>query len=185
MALNKAGQPIRWKERIGIIAVGHTAKTIETLLFDYVIYGTVAGFLMAKFGLVYGPFVTFIVMASASAIECMGLIALYNWVGKDLFGLEKIKEFRDNPENKKMRLAQRMMKMGDVLAFFAILFLHPLGDPFMVAVYLRKGNKMMPRDWKIFFAAIIVANAEWSFRWSVVLAFSWKVIWPLVKGIIF
>ena len=188
MFLEEASQPIRWKERIGTLAVGHTAKTIEVILLDYGLYGPVAFFLTIKLGWLWGSIACFAIMAPMSALECYGLIKLYDWAGKDFFAFEKVKEFRDGDPAKvgrRMRLVQRLMKLGDVPAFFAILLLHPLGDPFMATVYLRKGagkyNGMTKRDWWIFFTAVIVSNADWTLKWSTAVTVIMKFIWPATR----
>ena len=45
MALKSANQTIRWKERIGIMAVGHTFKRVEEFVFNYTLYPAVIAWL--------------------------------------------------------------------------------------------------------------------------------------------
>ena len=51
----------------------------------------------------------------------------------------------------------------------------------MVAMYLRKGvgkyDGMTTRDWKIFWASVVVANGYWTLRWAVLVALAHE-LWP-------
>jgi hypothetical protein len=186
MALKSANQPIRWWKRIGIIGIGLSAKQVEALLFDELLYGTVVSYITTKLGWVWGPLASFAVLGTFSAIMCLWYMRLYDRAGKDWFGFEAAKELRDGLETggRMMRLTQRVMRLGDIPAFFAILFLHPSGDPFMAVVYLRKGagkyNGLTKRDWRIFWAAVVVSNGYWTLRWTALVAMATKLFWPVV-----
>jgi len=156
MAL-KTNQPIRWKERIGIMAIGHTFKNIEESIFDYVIYPAI----IALLGTVVGG----IVMTIASATECYLFLRLYDWSKKDWFGFELLKRVRDG-EEKNSRVGsffQRVTRKGNWLAF---LILSCSTDPFMTTVYMRKGaesyNGLSSRDWRIFWTSVVVGNLWWT-----------------------
>ncbi|MBI4066020.1 hypothetical protein HY412_02430 [Candidatus Kaiserbacteria bacterium] len=162
MAL-KANQPIRWKERIGVMAVGHTFKQIEELVFDYGLYPAV----IAWWGAVTGG----LVMTVFSAFICYLYILFYDWSKKDWFGLELLKRVRDGEEKSSQiaRFIQRTTRKNDWAAF---LVLSVYTDPFVTAMYLRHGvekyNGLSSRDWKVFWSSVLVANL-W---WTVVVAFA-------------
>lgn len=164
MAL-KANQAIRWKERVGIMAVGHTFKQVEEFIFDYTLYPAV----IALLGTVIGG----IVMTMFSALICYLYILFYDWSKKDWLGLEFLKEMRDG-EKKHGRVehfVQRMARKGNWLAF---LVLSGYTDPFVTTVYLRKGagsyNGLSARDWRIFWASVLVANLWWTVAMTFVVA---------------
>ena len=81
MAL-EANQTIRWKERIGIMAVSHTFKQVEEFVFDYTLYPAV----IALLGAVTGG----LVMTVFSALLCYLYIRFYDWSQKDWLGLELV-----------------------------------------------------------------------------------------------
>jgi len=157
MALKQANQAIRWKERIGIMAVGHTFKQVEEFIFDYTMYPAV----IALLGAVTGG----LVMTAFSALMCWLYIRFYDWSKKDWLGLELLKKVRDGEENggRVARFVRRIARKGDGAAFFA---LSVYTDPFVTTVYLRKGTKqyngLSRRDWDIFWASVLVANLWWT-----------------------
>ena len=114
MALKSANQPIRWKERIGIMAVGHTFKQVEGFVFNYTLYPAVIAWL----GAVTGGFV----MTAFSAFVCYLYILFYDWTKKDWLGLELLKEVRDGEEKQGFvaRLVQWAARKGDWLAFLIL-----------------------------------------------------------------
>jgi len=182
----KADRTIRWKERIGTMVLGHTAKTAEVFLFDTLLYGSVVTYLTTMFGWMWGSFASFAVMAPLSGLWCSCTIRLYDWAKLDWFGLEATKRVRDelSKSGRWAKIIQRAIQLGDVPAFFAILFLHPLGDPFMVTLYLRKGaeqyNGLTKRDWSIFWAAVIVSNGYWTLRWAAIVELVRQFLWPVL-----
>ena len=156
MALKSANQPIRWKERIGVMALGHTFKQGEEFFFDYTLYP----FVIVTMGMLWGG----LVMTVLSATICYLYILFYDWSKQDWLGLELLKEARDGEQMESWlgRKAQAIARKGDVAAFFAF---SVYTDPFVTTAYLRKGsgfyNGMTRRDWKIFFASVAVANLAW------------------------
>jgi len=152
MVLGKVEEPILWRERIALIVVGHSFKQFEENVFDYILYPLA----IAGLGGVAGGFV----MTVASALECWLFIRFYDWSKKDWLGLELLKEVRDGEER---TFFQRIAQKGDWLAF---LFMSFTTDPFMTTVYMRKGreeyNGLSSRDWKIFWASVVVGNVGWT-----------------------
>jgi len=141
-----------WKERVGTMAVGHTAKQVEEFLFDYVFYPA----MIAWFGGVIGG----LIATASSAFECWLFILFYDWSKRDWLGLELLKEVRDGGEQ---TLFQRIARKGNWLAFLVMSF---TSDPFVTTVYMRKGaeayNGLSSRDWKIFWASVVVGNVGWT-----------------------
>ncbi|MFZ2500439.1 MAG: hypothetical protein WAW90_00415 [Minisyncoccia bacterium] len=153
----EADQPIRWKERIGRVAIGHTSKKFEEIIFDFTLYPAVIAWL----GTIEGG----LVMTAFSALMCRLYLVFYDWSGKDWFGFEFLKEVRDGEESgdRMWHLAQSLARKSDWLVF---IFLSCYMDPFMTTVYMRKGtgayNGLSQRDWKIFWGSVIVANLWWT-----------------------
>lgn len=169
---NVAGWLSHHKKRIGIIAVGHSAKQIEEILFDWLLYGSVAAWATVTWGVYWGSVVTFAIMMPLSAIMCMLYIRLYDWSKKDWFGFELMKEWRDETKHETWfgRTLHRITRNGGIPAFL-ILSIH--GDPFFTTVYFRHKNSqyhgLTKRDWGIFGASVLVSNAYWTIRWTVVV----------------
>ena len=157
MALKSANQPIRWKERIGTVVIGHSVKQAEEYFFSYIAYPAA----IAYFGSVVGG----VLMTTLSAFVCYLYLVFYDWAKKDWFGFEAIKEIRDG-ESTQGRLAkwgQAFARKGDLAAF---VFWSSVSDPFMTTLYLRKGagnyNGMSRRDWAIFWSSVLVSNVGWT-----------------------
>ncbi len=157
MALKSANQPIRWKERIGIMAVGHGFKQAEEFVFDYTFYPAVIAWL----GAISGG----LVMTVFSALICWLYLLFYDWSKQDWLGLELLKGVRDGEEKqgRVARLIQWATRKGDWLAFLA---LSCFTDPFVTTVYMRHGaeayNGLSSRDWRIFWGSVLVANLWWT-----------------------
>jgi len=156
MAL-KANQPIRWKERIGTIAIGRTVKQIEEFVFDFTLYPAVIAWL----GTVIGG----LSMTAFSALMCFLYLKFYDWSKRDWLGFELLKRARDGEEKRGRitRFVQQIAQKGDWLAFLALSL---YTDPFETTVYMRQGaeayNGLSRRDWKIFWASVLAANLWWT-----------------------
>lgn len=144
------------------MAVGHTFKQVEEFVFDYTMYPAVIAWL--------GTMIGGAVMMTFSALISWLYIRFYDWAKKDWLGLELLKEFRDGKDKHGYvaRLVQRVARKGGWLAFLA---LSCSTDPFMTTVYMRSGaeeyNGLSSRDWKIFWASVLVANLWWTVLMSV------------------
>ena len=154
MALKKAGQPIRWKERIGTLFIGHIVNFVMVYGYEFIVYP----WLIATFGLVRG----WTYASIGSAVLCLGTLWFYDATKKDWLGLETVKIIRDGQANGRIgRFFQNIAQRGDTLAFFLLCLKY---DPFIITVYMRKGswnNTMSTRDWKIFWASMVICNAWW------------------------
>lgn len=166
-------KPVRLWKRLGTVAIGHTAKQIEEYLFDWLLYGTVVALAVAKYGPLWGTLAAFAIMTPLSAIVCLFYIKAYDWAEVDLFGFEALKDAKDDLEKDGFikRLVRRMIRLGDAPAFVALSI---TSDPFMTTIYLRRPSDryqgLSPRDWRIFFGSVLLANGYWTFRWSVIVA---------------
>ncbi len=174
MALEKQTvKPVRLRDRIGLVAIGHTAKQVEEYLFDWLLYGTVVAYFTTTFGPIWGSLTAFAIMAPLSALVCIGYIKLYDWLGKDLFGFEAAKSLRDELTGSGFlkSIVRKMLSLGDAPAFIALSL---YGDPFMTTIYLRKGTErydgMSKREWHIFFGSVFFSNGYWTLRWTVIVA---------------
>lgn len=154
MALKSADQAIRWLQRIGILVLGLTANAAMVYGYDFVVYP----YLIVTHGLLLGW--TYAVIGSI--VLCLGTLWFYDVTKQDWLGIEAIKLIRDEPANGRIRkFFHRVANRGDALAF---VFLSLKYDPFITTVYMRKGSgnhTMTARDWKIFWASMVVSNAWW------------------------
>ena len=149
------GWLVRHKERIGILAVGHTAKQVEEFLFDYTLYPAV----IATMGAVWGG----LVMTALAVIACYLYILFYDWAKKDWLGLELLKKGREGEAKGIVAwLVQRAIQKGDWVAFLGF---SVFTDAFVTTVYMRQGagqyNGLSSRDWKIFWWSVAVSNLAW------------------------
>jgi hypothetical protein len=170
----------RHRHRIGLIAVGHTAKRIEEYLFDWLIYGIVVLWATSRWGAWHGSFVAFGIMAPISALFCWFYIIFYDWAKKDWFGFELLKELKEEERSGRGgRLLQKILKLGDIPAFFALSIYQ---DPFMTTVYLRKKGHghagLSRRDWNFFWSSVFVSNAYWTLRWIVIIELV-RLLWAV------
>lgn len=144
--------------RLGTVAVGIASKKAFDFLIDWMLYPFVVTYL----GMLTGG----LVMTAITTAICVGLIRAYDWSQTDWLGIEALKGLRDQeplPAARGKRLLARVLRAGDVAAFFA-LSLH--ADAFVTTLYLRRGaghyNGMSRRDWRVFFASVVVVNAFWT-----------------------
>src|SRR3989338_5140257 len=154
MALKSANQPIRWLQRIGILVLGLTANTVMVYGSDYIVYP----YLFVKFGLLLGW--SYAVLGSI--VLCLGTLWFYDITKQDWLGIETIKLIRDEPATGRTRsFFQNLANRGDAVAFFFLSFKY---DSFITVVYMRRGSGnhiMSTRDWKVFWASMIVSNVWW------------------------
>ncbi len=154
MALKSANKTIRWLQRIGILALGLTVNEVMVYGYDFVIYP----YLIVTYGLFLGW--TYAVIGSI--VLCLGTLWFYDVTKQDWLGIETIKLVRDGEAKGRIRkFFQDLANKGDTLTFF---FLSLRYDPFITTVYMRRGSGnhvMSARDWKIFWAGIVVSNAWW------------------------
>lgn len=192
MALDtQAGtKPVRWRERIGLLAIGHTTKQIEEFLFDWLLYGAVVAWCTTQLGTFYGSILAFAIMSPLSAAICYAYVKFYDWAKKDWFGFEAAKTVRDDLEGSGWfsKALKATLRMGDVPAFIA-LSLHT--DPFMTTIYLRKGASryggLSRRDWTVFFGSVLFSNGYWTMRWTVLVvlaSWAWSHVPESAKSLV-
>lgn len=176
---------IRHKNKIGLIAIGHTAKQTEEYLVDWFVYGFVVFKCTSIWGPYKGSIVAFFIMMPISALLCWLYIVFYDWAKKDIFGFEALKELREEESSGWFgRLFQRISRWGDIPVFI-LLTTH--SDPFMVTMYFRKKGHahkgLAPRDWYIFWGSVVLSNAYWTFGWTIVL---WVIeaLWSSLHAIL-
>jgi uncharacterized protein (TIGR02001 family) len=175
------------KERVGIIAIGHTAKRVEEVLFDWLLYASVIATCTTIWGPVWGSLAGFVIMAPLSALVCLAYIRFYDWAKKDWLGFELLKKSTNDGlrGGRLSRLVQRITQLGNVPAFFV---LSVYGDPFMVTVYLRRGaelyNGLRRRDWAIFWASVLVSNSYWTLRWTVIVELARLLLDAIVQPVV-
>ena len=141
-------------KKLGLWTVGHTVDFFMTWGYDLVIYPYLF--------LTFGTFLGWIYATIGSILLCLGTLWFYDYTKQDWLGIETIKLLRDEPGTHPIRtFFHRLMNKGDALAFIALSIHY---DPFIVTVYMRRGSGnhlMSGRDWKIFWASVVVANLWW------------------------
>lgn len=160
------------KNKIGLIAVGHTAKKVEEYLFDWLLYGVVVYKTNEAWGPIFGSLAAFVIMAPLSAFACWLYIKFYDWAKIDWLGFEMLKELKETETTGLFgRIFQKATHHGKI-PIFILLSIH--GDPFMTTIYFRKGvskhDGLTARDWKIFWTSVIFSNAYWTLRFTVIFA---------------
>jgi hypothetical protein len=139
------------------LAVGVTLAGSIVFVFDNVLYPLAVW----KYGLMQGG----LLMATGSAVLCFGAILVYDRAGRDLVGLEALKELKAY-EGKRFlgRVFAWILRRGDLAA---LLFLSFFSNPFVATVYLRREshvfNGMGGREWAVFVTSFVLSNASWAF----------------------
>lgn len=124
--------------------------------FDFPLYY----FMVRRFGLVWG----------GGSTVLLGLIidlAMFKWYsdkGQDIFGLERIKEYRDYAGDSKRRLwISKCMKKSDFFAMCVIAF---FSNPCLTLIYVRRRHeadrkKMNLKDYLVFCFSMFI-EAVWA-----------------------
>jgi hypothetical protein len=122
--------------------------------YDFVVYP----YLLVTFGFLLG----WLYAVIGSIVLCLGTLWFYDVTKQDWLGIETIKLLRDEQAvGRARKLFQRIITKSDVLAFLLLSIKY---DPFIVTVYMRRGSGnhvMSARDWKVFWASIVVTNVWW------------------------
>jgi hypothetical protein len=162
----------------GRFAGGILMKKSMEWVFDYGLYP----FTLVYLGYLWGG----IAMVVLATIINYYIIKAYDWAEVDWLFIEEIKKIRDGEDVKLtgiLKWLKPLLKKGDVLAFFVLC----ADDPVTAVLYLRKGshlyNGLNGREWRIFWAANIVANLYWIGAIAVALESSTYWLRPLVKGV--
>ncbi|MFA5997908.1 MAG: hypothetical protein WC814_00710 [Candidatus Paceibacterota bacterium] len=147
-------QPTRLHKRIGILILGHLGNFLMVYGYDFVVYP----YLLVTFGFLLG----WLYAVIGSIVLCLGTLWFYDVTKQDWLGIETIKLLRDEQAvGRARKLFQRIITKSDVLAFLLLSIKY---DPFIVTVYMRRGSGnhvMSARDWKVFWASIVVTNVWW------------------------
>ncbi len=119
--------------------------------FDFPLYY----FMVRQFGLLAGG-------ASTVALGMMIDLAMFRWYsskGEDVFGLEKIKEYRDYSGDNKRRLwLSKWMKKSDFFAMCVIAF---FSNPCLTLIYVRRQHEadrkgMNLKDYLVFGFSMLI-----------------------------
>ncbi len=136
------------------MALGLFLLSTANNIFDWLVYPLV----MCAFGIVSGG----ILMAFASIPFNYMLIRLYDWFGKDMMGIEALKEFEDSAADSRFkRILQRLTGKSRLGRFLFI----SLYDPIPATLYMREGTHtfhgLKGHDWLWFSISTIIANLFW------------------------
>jgi hypothetical protein len=140
---NRDGMAIKlspYKERVAELAIGYSANSLLSVLFDWVLYPAVIYWL--------GIFKGGVTMTLLSMLACLAMMKFYDWSKRDWLGIEAIKGLREYGGNNRLgKLMARILTKGDIVVF---LFLSINLDPFITTTYMRRGrnqyNGMGKRD---------------------------------------
>lgn len=142
------------RKRVAVLILGHLGNFVMVYGYDFVVYP----YLLLTFGLVQG----WIYAVIGSLLLCLGTLWFYDITKQDWLGIETIKLLRDEePVGRARKFFYHLMNKGDMFAF---IFLCLKYDPFIVTVYMRRGSSnhaMTRRDWKVFWASMLVSNLWW------------------------
>lgn len=178
MALKSANQAIRWLQRIGILTLGLSANVAIDYWYNWVAYP----YLFETHGTMYG----WLYATAGSIVLCLACLWFYNLTEQDWLGIETIKGLRDEvpqepstPDSinfwdwkarfvwwfrryswKLQAFLWKIAQKGDIALFFVLSI---KWDPFITTVYMRRGadRTMTARDWKIFWASMLIGNLYW------------------------
>ncbi|NTU66746.1 MAG: hypothetical protein HGB08_02355 [Candidatus Moranbacteria bacterium] len=147
------------KKRIGEVGAAYMFDLILEHAFNYPLYG----YVMWRFGLQKG----FLIMVSLSFLICYAQIRVYDYLKKDLFLIEGVKDWVDGLKkyeghNWFRRAVAFSLKKGGVPIAFVILSLWK--DPFYTVAFCRNGryNGLSVKGWSIFLSSLVVGNATWA-----------------------
>ena len=146
--------------RAATLVAGLMMKRLINWPLDYVLYPA----MMLWLGNIMGS----LVMIALSVPLNVCVIYAYDWAQTDWLLIETLKKFRDSSQKSGWRRhIASLMEKSDIIFFFVLCW----DDPITVVLYFRHGsfNGMTGRDWKIFFAATVVANLYWIVLWTMVL----------------
>lgn len=165
-----------WLKRLATLAVGIAGYHMVDEAWDFVLYPAVIVWL----GTLWGG----LTMTVASGLYCYALILLYRWSGIDFLGLEWLGEVRDS-DGKGFgpfkRVVRWCLRKGDIPAFLALAIIR---DAFIATSYFHRksdGRQMSARDWKVFWASLVISNAVWIIGWGGAIEGA-KKLWNLLVG---
>ena len=159
--------------RVAELALGHSANQVMVYGFDYLLYP----YVVYRLGLGLG----FVVMSLLSLVTCWVTLAFYDWSKRDWLGIEAVKSVRHYDGSRVwIKTLAGALQRGDPIACVILSIKY---DPFIVTVYLRRGEygTMTRRDWRNFWLSWIISNAYWSVVcFTGVSAFIW--LWTWIRG---
>lgn len=145
-----------YKERAAELAIGLSANSLLSILFDWLLYPAVIYWL----GIGYGG----VVMTLLAMLACVAMMKFYDWSKRDWLGIEALKGLREYAGNTRLgKLTSWILTKGNIIVF---LFLSVYFDAFITTTYMRHGkhqyNGMSRRDWAIFITSVIISNVCWA-----------------------
>lgn len=159
IAAKVAAFVLKRKEKLATAGLAYSVDYWVNWLFNYPLYIWV----MNEFGLEKG----FVVMSCLSFLLCYAYIKVYDFIKKDLFLLEEVKEWMENMasydgKSKIKLLRAKAIEKGGVLSSFLILTFFK--DPFYTLAFCRQGkySGFSLRDWGIFIGSVVVGNSIWA-----------------------
>lgn len=141
--------------RLAELAVGMAGINALYLGFDFLLYP----FVIYRLGPVLGgP-----AMVLLDLVACVVTLRLYDRMGRDWLGIEKIKSFSTYRGSQKLRrLMSYFLNRSKLIAF---VLLSIKFDAFVTTIYFRTGafNGLSRSDWVVLVTSLIVSNAYWTF----------------------
>lgn len=150
------------RRRLAEIGAGHTLYALFNWFFDNVVYV----YAIYRLGLVAGgAFMTLI-----SLLQCGLTLVIYEHMRIDWVGAGSVARLAETPSPTWWHWVLGFsMRRGKFLTFLGLCAFQ---DPFITTAYLRGGrfDGLSPRDWRLFFASVLVSNGYWTLRSGVVAA---------------
>ncbi len=124
---------------------------IVNKIFDYFIYPLV----MYKLSF----WNSYFILLFLALILNYSLLFLYDYLKKDIFGFEKIKEIK----KQRSGIWKHIFKMGRISTILGLSFY----DPFLATIYLRKpGFAFCKKDHFYIFLTTLIGHTIWLVLWS-------------------
>jgi len=142
------------------VAVGAFLLWFANNTFDWVAYPL----MMCNYGTWQGA----TLMALASIPFNYALIRGYDFIGKDMLGIEALKEFQSTEHDSWHKKAVRKFLSRGRIGTFVFISLY---DPIPATLYIRQGARsykgLQGNDWGWFAISNIIANAAWAIMMTV------------------
>lgn len=160
--------------RVAEIGVGWSLYTLVSWLFDHVLYV----YVVYRLGILVGG----AVMTTLSLFACLAALVVYERMRIDWLGVGIIDGLLNDPNPSwYRRLISGAARYGAISTFIALCVYQ---DPFVTTAYFRRGrfDGLRLRDWRIFFASVVVSNGYWTVR-SRAVAGIFVAVWQHARGV--
>ncbi|MDD5152449.1 MAG: hypothetical protein PHS95_00385 [Candidatus Pacebacteria bacterium] len=137
----------------GLAGTGWLVLWLTDHWFEYVLYPIA----IEIGGMLYGG----LFMVTVSFLGTWAQFIVYDWMGKDLLGFEKMKSWKFVAWFLKKEGSHKIDTLKTALG---VLVLSIYIEPFKLTLLFRRGSYsgLSRRDWGVFIAGVIVSNTSWT-----------------------